>query len=116
MRLLQRSLVKIYYAYPTRGEPIYKDGLRTGEYSKGFSEPQELKVSLSSSNGQLARELFGDLLNYTYLLISEIKLKEGALIWIEKDPENYPNYEVIGRSESLNTNAYAIKRLNVVKN
>ena len=113
MKLLRKNTVDAYFAYRQKGEPVIINDLRTGRYTTETTPKLKIRVSLSSSNGQIARDLFGDLGNYHHVMMAEVHLVDGALIWINNSIEESPDYEVVGSNESLNVYAYAIRKLNV---
>lgn len=118
MRNQRINKTRIYYAQPEPLTPILdEDGFETGEYTHGYSEPKPFKIMVSSATGHVARELFGDLESYHKIMIThdmKVNIKEETLLWIDnKDPTKPYDYVVKLVSESLNSKAFAIKKVDV---
>ena len=66
MRTLNRNKVLVGYAnYTDKAELTDENGLYTGEFGVGYTEPQFVKVNVSASKGEASTEMFGTDLNYT---------------------------------------------------
>ena len=108
MRLLKRNLQTIWVSYgDVTKEPIVDEhGYETGEYTLTYPEPVEMRVSVSVASGRIARELFGNLDDYSHVILSETKINKDARIWYNAPTTGRHNYVV--KPEAPRLNVYAI--------
>lgn len=124
MRTMLRNKRKIWFSTYQGDEPILTpDGYDTGESKPVFSPPQMLMINVSPATGNAEDTPFGSFMDYDHSLITENKtlpIVEGTRIWFETadpdpdEPQTVPyNYTVVQVATSINTVAYAIKRVDV---
>ena len=122
MRLGFRNTRTIYYALYSNETPILDDdGYETGDYTVGYGTPVELNANVVSKSSEVAREYFGEQLEYHKVILIDIDcpIVESTAIWIDtgnplEDSTIKHNYQVVGINDSLNYKAIAVKK--VVKN
>ncbi|MCQ2544311.1 MAG: hypothetical protein MJ126_09125 [Lachnospiraceae bacterium] len=116
MKTLKRNKVKIYYAnYSNQVELKDSNGLYTGEYGIGYTDPVEVFVNVSAARGEAKNEMFGTDLNYSKKIVSETDLgwNENTVLWIDRDTTETHNYVVVSVAKSINSVTYAIKEVSV---
>lgn len=122
MRLGFRNTRTIYYALYSNETPILDDdGYETGDYTVSYHTPVELNANVVSKSSEVAREYFGEQLEYHKVILVDIDcpIVESTAIWIDtgnplEDSNIKHNYQVVGINDSLNYKAIAVKK--VVKN
>ena len=106
MRTLKKNQRKLYYA-PFMGTEIGFDeyGNETLEPTPLYGEKTELWVNYSPNTGQLDNQTFGDITNYSRVLVFSGKcpLKEKDHLWIDSEI-----YEVRKVADGLNSYLVAI--------
>ena len=115
MRSLQRDWRTLYYAVPVGTEPIFDDyGNDTLEIETIYSEPKELRVSVSANVGQESVEVFGSNTVYhrtaTYVG-QHCPLVDGAKIWFGVPVTEPNNYVVIKVADSKNSFLIAFREV-----
>lgn len=92
-------------------------GYRTGETADGYSEPEKLRINVSTVKSDAENEAFGLYLDYDRTLFTtnmDCPIKEGSRIWIGKSPDRSPyNYVVVRKADSKNCLRYAVKQVEV---
>lgn len=119
MRLGFRNTKTMYYALYSDKVPLLdEDGYETGDYTVGYDAPIELNANIVSKTSTVAKEYFGDQLEYNKVILVDIDnpIVEDTAIWIDTDSpiENTSlkhNYQVVGISDSLNYKAIAVKKV-----
>lgn len=119
MRLGFRNTKAMYYALYSDKVPLLdEDGYETGDYTVGYDTPIELNANIVSKTSTVAKEYFGDQLEYNKVILVDIDnpIVEDTAIWIDTDSpiENTSlkhNYQVVGISDSLNYKAIAVKKV-----
>lgn len=119
MRLGFRNTKTMYYALYSDKVPLLdEDGYETGDYTVGYDTPIELNANIVSKTSTVAKEYFGDQLEYNKVILVDIDnpIAEDTAIWIDTDSpiENTSlkhNYQVVGISDSLNYKAIAVKKV-----
>lgn len=119
MRLGFRNTKTMYYALYSDKVPLLdEDGYETGDYTVGYDTPIELNANIVSKTSTVAKEYFGDQLEYNKVILVDINnpIVEDTAIWIDTDSpiENTSlkhNYQVVGISDSLNYKAIAVKKV-----
>lgn len=141
MRTLNKNKQKMKYSIKVERKPIYEtdsDGniiyyedeegnripLETGEYEMGYSEPVEFYSNISMSGGEAEAREFGlSVADYDAVLVldkNKVPLKEGSLIWHEKEVKfkadgevdtTSADYTVRKVANSLNSAKYVLKAL-----
>ena len=120
---------KPIYETDEYGNIIYyedEDGNRipieTGSYTSGWSNPEDFSGNIAMSGGESEAREFGlSVADYDAVLIlnkDEVPLKEGSLIWHEKEVKfkadgevdtTSADYSVKKVSNSLNSTKYVLK-------
>lgn len=107
MRNFRKNQRTLWFASYLRAEPILDEyGNETLEVKKVYSKPQELKINISANVGEEATHVFGDVSQYSRILTyvgAECPLKEQDELWINKDPTEKANYEVVKVADSVNS-------------
>lgn len=109
----------IYYANHLGIADVFdENGYRTGETDDFWTEPQKLRINVSTVKGEVENEAFGGYLDYSRTLFTtnmDCEIKEGSRIWLSKDPAKKEphNYIVVRKADSKNTIRYAIKEVEV---
>lgn len=93
-------------------------GYRTGDTAPHYSDPEKLRINVSTVKGEAENEAFGLYLDYDRTLFTtnmDCPIKEGSVIWLGKDPGNGDpyNYVVKRVADSKNALRYAIKEVAV---
>lgn len=138
MRALRRNKQLIYYSiFLGKVEKIDENGFYTGEEDLSYTLPQEEYVNVSPARGEASIELFGTDLNYTNTIVASRDLgwDENTILWIgrKEDYQLYPaddlfpddtlypdsilaphNYIVVSIAKSLNSYAYAVRKVDVM--
>lgn len=116
MRMLKRNGKPIYYAHRLQDEAVYVDGLYTGETAETYSAPIEVMANIAPASGAVMRQPFGLSSEYDTVVMIEKghKIAPDTVFWLDKSPTDAPHDHVVYRvSESLNTLAVALRRVNV---
>lgn len=115
MRSLQRDWRTVYYAVPLYDEPILDEyGNDTLEVKTVYSDPKQLKISVSANSGEEFVNTFGSHTIYhrtmTYSGIS-CPLVEGTRIWFGVDVTGPNNYVVIKVADGKNGFLIALREV-----
>lgn len=117
MRSLARNKTPIYYAlYNGDTEATDADGLYTGETTSSYSEPVEIRASVSAARGTSDIDLFGVNVSYSKTVIVDdmsCPIDEHSRLWIDRTPSDGTphNYEVVMVARSLNHITYAVQQV-----
>lgn len=122
MKLMKRNLSTVHYCLYTGRIPLTDaDGNETGEYKVGYSDPVELKCSVSPATGYAQVNMFGNLESYDKVIITDAMdcpIDENTVLFIDKSPEfvdGQPTFDYTVRrvAKSLNTISYAVSKVKV---
>lgn len=137
MRTLKRNKQTIFYQnYTGKTDVVDANGLHTGEQEPQYSKIESADVNVSPAKGEASVEMFGTDENYSNTIVTEKEYgwNENTRMWVGDATENplypsnslypsndlYPNniekphnYTVVKVAESLNNNAYAIRKVDV---
>ena len=123
MRLLNRNTRTIYYRlYEGQKDVLDEDGNKTGEKVVAYSEPKELRCSVSPASGQTQIEMFGNLDSYDKAVVTDdvtCPIDENTILFVDKSPEEdsegnpLPDYRIRKVAKSLNCISYAISKVTV---
>lgn len=124
MRSLKRNQQRLYYATYNNKIPITdENGDFTGDYEAGYSAPVSFYANISPARGSSQEEVFGKNLDYSRTLITcdmTLPINEFSRVWIESEPVlnadgtangDSADYSVVQVARSLNSVAYALKKL-----
>lgn len=124
MRSLRRNKKHVYYATYNNKTPIMdENGFDAGESSAGYSKPAVFYANVSAAKGISQEEVFGKSLDYSRTIITcdmTLPIDEFSRIWIESKPTlnedgtadgDSADYSVVAVAKSLNSVAYALKKL-----
>ena len=119
MRLGFRNTRTIYYAlYDKETAVLDDDGYETGDYTVSYDTPVLLNANVVSKSSEVAREYFGEQLEYHKVILvdADCPIVESTAIWIETaspidDSTVKHNYQVVGINDSLNYKAIAVKKV-----
>ena len=123
MRLLNRNTRTIYYRlYEGQKDVLDEDGNKTGEKTVAYSEPKELRCSVSPASGKTQIEMFGNLDSYDKAVVTDdvnCPIDENSVLFVDKSPEEdadgnpLPDYRIRKVAKSLNCISYAISKVTV---
>ena len=115
MRNLKRNQVTFWYSLYSAKEPVLKNGFKTGQYKKGYSEPVKAEASISSATGGSDVKLFGTAVTYDRVISSVelLPIDEYSRIWIDNDPTagEPHDYKVKRVAKGLAQHLWAIERV-----
>lgn len=115
MRDSAKNQVKIWYAL--RNVSTEKDEWGNTKDVTTYSEPTELKISVSANKGEASAQAFGADLKYDReMSIHDMScpIDEYSHLWLDgRSVKETHNYEVVAVSKSLNCIRYAIRRVNL---
>lgn len=125
MRTLARNKRKFYYSsYVTNTEMFDEKGQLTGEYSAVFGKPTLALGNISSAQGEVVNQPFGESEKYDKVIVLDdvnTPIDEYSILWVDTLP--YLNddgdtitphdYKVKRVAKSLNSVAIAIQKVNV---
>lgn len=114
MRCLQRNKSWVSYKTFLGKEQLVKDGLKTGEYRKVYSDLITTQMNISPASGVATLEMFGDVTNYSRVLMTDdmdCQLEENSIVWVNKPIDGPNDYIVVEVSRSLNSIAYALREV-----
>ena len=115
MKLVERDMKQFYFAAYNDRQMILEDGIPTGEYTKGYGEPQELWGTFSTASGRATEREFGTFIDYDYIIHIEenpCPFDENAGIWLPgTDPSEEHDAKVTRISDSASHTAIAIKKI-----
>ena len=111
MRNLERNKTTIKYVlYTGFTDEVDSNGLYTGTKIPTYTQPIEIKASVSASRGTTDLDLFGINVPYTHTVIVDditCPIDENSILYINNKP-----YAVLLVAKSLNHISYAIRELN----
>lgn len=127
MKLVNRNTRFIWYALYESDSLVtttdeYGNELMTGEHSVSYSEPAKVRASVSPSNGEAQKEMFGTDLSYSKVVIvadPDCPIDENSILWIDGEPqfdeEQNPifDYTVAAVARSFNFTSYAVRKREV---
>lgn len=117
MRLGERNKSTFYYAlYEGQSEIEDEWGNSTGTYEIKYSDATLMRGNISPAKGKASTEMFGEDLNYSKTILvgdMESPIDEHSVLWIDNTPDKPFDYIVVGVAKSLNTIAYAVKKVDV---
>lgn len=122
MKNMERNKRTFYYAlYTDKKDVVDEDGFYTGEYEVGYTDPIEMRATISASTGSSSIEQFGNLTDYDKVIIVDdinCPIDENSILWIGVNPTDSKanNYIVKKKAESLNFISYAVKKVDVKMN
>lgn len=135
MRMLNKNKQGLWYALQSKERvPVYdyyvgEDGteypVETGEYKVPYLAPVPFEGNIATTGGGDAKDApYGlDLSDYEAILVLDkdsIPITETSLVWQNTEPqynkdgtvdEHSADYKVVKRSPSLNSLAFALKRV-----
>lgn len=121
MRALERNKTPFYYAlYVDKNENVDENSYATGTYTVIYSEPIACKGNISSSNGTVQAEQFGNDVQYDRVIVlddTSVPLDENAVLWIDKavefDENGSPVFDYVVKkvARSLNSVSVAISKV-----
>ena len=114
-----RNTQSIYYAQYLGKEPrLDTEGYETGEYLVSYDTPVQLNANVVDKTSNIAKEYFGEDLNYKSVILVDINcpIKEDTAIWIDtdspiEDSNVKYNYQVVDINKSLHYKAIAVKKV-----
>ena len=118
MNTLVRNRQPFYYAlYGEKAEIIDSDGMKTGEFSVGYSEPVAMRANISPATGTSRTEQFGNLENYDKVIVTaemDCPIDEHSILWVDDLNTEHPHDYIVKRvAKSLNVISIAIAKVSV---
>lgn len=138
MRVLTRNKQSLWYSNPTGVDAVVdSNGLKTGERTRTYSTPTEVKMSMAissgannlGSQGMAEVEAYGLITGYTHRAVTEdlnCAMYEESRVWygilptktviIDDKPVEQPvphNFVVVRKAKSLNHLIYYLKEVDV---
>ena len=124
MKALKRNQQTFYYALLTNTTAVTETGTgyKTGERTKTYGNPVEMKANISPARGTVDMEIFGKDLDYTRTICTDdisCPITEESVLWIGKSPfganntTTPHNYIVTQIAKSLNSITYAVRKVEV---
>ena len=115
MRDLKANQKTIWYQNSS-GFVAVKDeyGNRTGEEQPIMEHAEQLKISVSGAVGAMEAAAFGGFTDYSRTACTantNCPLREGTLIWINRDSDESPDYVVTKKADTINGVLYALKEI-----
>ena len=126
MRTLKRNKRCMWYALYLDREEIKKNGKHTGTYKVAYSTPKPIQENISSARGSADVEMFGTDLKYDKAFITadmKCPIDENSVMWIDCEPlieadgttDTPWDYVVVRVAKSINSIAYAVRKVSVSK-
>lgn len=136
MKCLDRNKSKFYFSVYNGKEPVIdEDGYKTGEYKVKHCRPIKIYANISPAKGETQTQQFGEDVSYDKVLVMDNfsqKLDEYSWLWIDRLPLidtkddlavdddgeiiTPHDYIVTKVAQSLNSVAYAIRKVTVSGN
>lgn len=133
MRCLDRNKSVFYYALYAGKTPITDEyGNLTGEYVIAHGNPVRTRANISPAQGETTTRQFGEYEAYDKVILMEnpwCPIDEHSILWVDTLPQLTQNgelardengnvitpwdYEVVTVARSLNSVAYAVKKVTV---
>lgn len=115
MQSLKSNKRNIYYALYLGVSDITKDGYKTGEKTKNYSEPVPFLCNVSPAKGTAETEQFGINDDYDRTIVTtdmSCPIDTDSILWIGTSSASEPyNYRVVRRADSINSLLFAIKEV-----
>lgn len=115
MRGLMRNQKKLWYRLSTGLAPTYDDAQRQDGIKQTFSAPVAFYGNLDDGTGEVGREIFGKIPDYTHVLIvfdKSIPIAEDSVINLTAPTATQAyDFTVRARYEGLNAIVFALKRV-----
>ena len=119
MRELEINKQTIYYAtYTSKTDAVNTNNQKTGEKTKSYATPVELRINVSPARGNAERDMFGIDCRYTHTMSTAdlaCPIAEDTVLWVGTTPgqnnTNPPNFVVVRKAKSLNDIVYAIREV-----
>ena len=116
MRFLERIKKTVYYASYQDKVEITKEvkgkTIHTGEYTEGYTDPQEAELYVSTPTGETIYTPKGLVTQYTRRIYStkDLGLKTDDVFWIDVSPEEKHDYRILNVSVSFNHATYTVEK------
>ena len=118
MLTLDRNKQSVWYALYTGVTDVTdSNGYKTGEKTKTYATPVEIKVNVSASKGSAITEGFGVNEDYDRTIVTHdmtCPIDETTRLWVDADPsKDTPDpydYRVVRVAKSLNSITIAIRK------
>ena len=117
MLCLNRNKQSVWYSlYQGVTDVVDSNGYKTGEKTKTFAEPVEIKVNVSASRGSAITEGFGVNGDYDRTIVTHdlsCPIEETTRIWVDALPPAPHDYKVVRVAKSINSITIAISKVKV---
>lgn len=114
MQSLMSNHRTVYYALYTGMTDITRDGYKTGEKRKTYSDPVAFPCNVSPARNPADTEPFGISTDYDRTIVTcdmNCPIAEDSILWVGVPVTEPYNYKVVRRAESLNGLLFAIKEV-----
>lgn len=124
-KLGERNKKQIYFGiYMSEAEIIDEYGNFTGQYKVLHSAPIPMRANVSPAKGAASVEMFGTDEGYSKTIVTDdmnCLIDEQSILWVDRMPQFNEegfniiphDYVVVRVARSLNSIAYAIKKVDV---
>ena len=117
MLTLDRNKKSVWYALYTGITDVTDSaGYKTGEKTKTFSAPVEIKVNVSASRGSAIAEGFGIAEDYDRTIVTHdmsCPITETTRLWVDVPTTEPYDYRVVRVAKSINSITIAISKVKV---
>jgi len=118
MLTLERNKRSVWYAlYKGVTDVVDSSDYKTGEKTKTFGAPVEIKVNVSAARGFSETEGFGINEDYDRTIVTHdmsCPISESTRLWVDRKPsEGAYDYRVVRVARSINSIAYFISKVDV---
>ena len=117
MFTLDRNKQSVWYSlYKGMTDVLDSNGYKTGEKTKTYYAPVEIKVNVSASRGSSITEGFGVLEDYDRTIVTHdmsCPIDETTRLWVDVPTTSPYDYKVVRVAKSLNSITIAISKVKV---
>lgn len=117
MLTLDRNKQSVWYALYTGVTDVTdSDGYKTGEKTKTYATPVEIKVNVSASKGSAITEGFGVNEDYDRTIVTHdmtCPIEETTRLWVDVPVTSPHDYRVVRVAKSINSITIAISKVEV---
>lgn len=117
MLCLNRNKQGVWYSlYQGVTDVVDSNGYKTGEKTKSYATPVEIKVNVSASKGSAITEGFGVNEDYDRTIVTHdmtCPIEETTRLWVDVPVTSPHDYRVVRVAKSINSITIAISKVEV---
>ena len=117
MLCLNRNKQGVWYSlYQGVTDVVDSNGYKTGEKTKSFATPVEIRVNVSASRGSAITEGFGVNEDYDRTIVTSdmtCPISETTRLWVDVPVTSPHDYRVVRVAKSINSITIAISKVEV---